>query len=81
MGGVEEQEMGIAMKGWLGKGKAKEESPVHEVEKKEKSVTDWITESASDIPILDASKSKDRWLVVVGTYSVGKERIVKGIAQ
>ena len=44
-------------------------------------MTNWIKPSADNTENPGIEKSKGRLLVVVGTYSIGKERIVMGIAR
>lgn len=65
-GGAQLVRQGEMMKGWLSKAKKEEEE-----------------DDKSAIALADAKPAKpaERLLVMVGTYSIGKERIVKGIAR
>jgi DNA cross-link repair 1A protein len=44
-------------------------------------MTTWINQSSTEKSSGNSEKAKGRLLVVVGTYSIGKERIVMGIAK
>ncbi|PCH36378.1 DRMBL-domain-containing protein [Wolfiporia cocos MD-104 SS10] len=47
--------------------------------KKNKTMDSWLT--TSEKPAVSKESKQDRVLVVIGTYSIGKERIVKAIAR
>ena len=81
-GGAQLVRQGEMMKGWLSKAKKEEEEEMAEalvrgMENAEKGEGYLQTASTSMVPIKD-EKPRERLLVMVGTYSIGKERIVKG---
>lgn len=67
-GGAQLVRQGEMMKGWLSKAKKEEDE-------------DEDSKSALALPDVKPAKPAERLLVMVGTYSIGKERIVKGIAR
>ena len=70
-GGAQLVRQGEMMKGWLSKAKKEE---MEEMDMK----TLFSNEDDQKKDICKAEKPRERLLVMVGTYSIGKERIVKG---
>lgn len=87
-GGAQLVRQGEMMKGWLSKAKKEEEEEMAEALVRSAANDGEYLETAGPVtgpstglvPIKD-EKPVERLLVMVGTYSIGKERIVKGIAK
>lgn len=78
-GGADEERGRGMMKGWLGEGKAKKEEQDAEEEAERalleaENEAEGVVKSEVDVKPVKKEKKKEKLLVLVGTYSIGKER-------